>query len=139
MKQIKINSIAALPEAAQEFIGAMNGRRIFLLYGSMGAGKTTFVAEVCRQLGVEEGEVCSPTFAIVNEYSSEEGPIYHFDLYRLEDGREVADMGAEEYFNSGAICFVEWPDVACDFIPDDAVKVTIEEQPDGSRIINLPD
>lgn len=137
--QIKTESIATLPEAARKFIDAMRGHRIFLLYGSMGAGKTTFVAEVCRQLGVEEGEVCSPTFAIVNEYSSSLGPIYHFDLYRLENAGEVADMGAEEYFNSGALCFVEWPETAEEFIPEDAVKVTIEEMADGSRIISLPD
>jgi tRNA threonylcarbamoyladenosine biosynthesis protein TsaE len=104
----------------------------------MGVGKTTLVKAICEELGVTE-TVTSPTFAIVNEYRSDTSGelIYHFDLYRIKKLEEVYDMGYEDYFYSGALCFIEWPELAEDLLPDNVVKVIIEESPDGSRNIDL--
>ena len=111
---------------------------IFALYGKMGAGKTTFVKALCEELGVSD-VISSPTFAIVNEYRSDETGelIYHFDFYRIKKLSEVYDMGYEDYFYSGALCFIEWPELVEELLPGDAVKVTIEELEDGSRVIRL--
>ena len=126
-----------LPAVAKEFIQAMGDDRIFLFEGDMGAGKTTFIAEVCRQLGAED-DFGSPTFSLVNEYLDAEGnPIYHFDLYRIESPREAADMGAEEYFNSGELCLVEWPDRLGPLEPEEARWVNIVANPDDTRTINF--
>lgn len=128
----ELNEIAA---AAQAFIDAMNGRRIFAFYGAMGAGKTTFIKAVCRALGVED-TVTSPTFAIVNEYATAQGePVYHFDFYRIRRLAEAYDMGCEEYFQSGHLCLIEWPELVEDALPEETVAVTIETLPDGRRSI----
>ncbi len=132
-----IFSLNELPEAAAAFIKAMGDRRIFAFDGAMGAGKTTFIAEVCRQLGVAD-DSGSPTFSIVNEYRAADGsPIYHFDFYRLESPQEALDMGAEDYFYSGCLCFMEWVERIGSLIPDDTVVVKIEELPDGLRKLSL--
>ena len=104
----------------------------------MGAGKTTFIKAVCEALGVTD-VVNSPTFSIVNEYRSDTTGelIYHFDFYRIKKLDEVYDMGYEDYFYSGAVCFIEWPELIEEVLPGDAVKVTIEEQTDGSRVIRF--
>jgi tRNA threonylcarbamoyladenosine biosynthesis protein TsaE len=109
---------------------------VFAFYGSMGAGKTTFIKAICEELGVED-VITSPTFAIVNEYSLSTNTIYHFDFYRIKKLEEVYDMGFEDYFYSGALCFIEWPELIEEVLPDDAVKVTITEQPDGTRTVIL--
>ena len=128
----ELNEIA---QAAQAFIDAMDGRRIFAFYGTMGAGKTTFIRALCRALGVED-TVTSPTFAIVNEYATSEGePIYHFDFYRIRRLSEAYDMGCEEYFQSGHLCLIEWPELVEDALPEETVRVTIETLPDGRRSI----
>jgi tRNA threonylcarbamoyladenosine biosynthesis protein TsaE len=102
----------------------------------MGAGKTTFIKALCECLGVTEDVITSPTFAIVNEYRSEsEELIYHFDFYRVKKLEEAYDMGYEDYFYSGALCFIEWPELIEELLPLDAVKVSIEEKEDGSRVI----
>ena len=130
---IKIQDIDHIREAAREFIKHIGQRRVFAFYGKMGAGKTTFVKAVCEELGVED-VITSPTFAIINEYSQPDGtPLYHFDFYRIKKLEEVYDMGYEDYFYSGSLCFIEWPELIEDVLPDDAVRVSIEEQPDGSR------
>ena len=130
----ELNEIA---QAAQAFIDAMDGRRIFAFYGTMGAGKTTFIRALCRALGVED-TVTSPTFAIVNEYATSEGePIYHFDFYRIRRLSEAYDMGCEEYFQSGHLCLIEWPELVEDALPEETVRVTIETLPDGRRSITL--
>ena len=126
-----------IQDAARQFVEAIDGSTIFAFYGGMGAGKTTFVKAVCQELGVTEDVVASPTFAIVNEYASNRGPIYHFDFYRIKRIDEARDMGFDDYLYSGNLCFIEWPELVEPLLPEDAVRVEIKEQPDGSRIISL--
>ncbi len=103
-------SLDNLPSAAKTFIDAIGGHRVFAFVGDMGAGKTTFISEVCRLLGADD-DSGSPTFSIVNEYLDKSGkPIYHFDFYRLEYPEEALDIGVEDYFYSGHLCLIEWPD-----------------------------
>lgn len=138
-KEIIIESESALPRAAQEFIGCIGDNKIFAFTGSMGAGKTTFISAICKSLGVEEDDISSPTFAIVNEYRSDTTGqlIYHFDCYRIEDDEEALDMGVEDYFESGSLCFIEWPDRIERFLPDDTVEVSIEEIESGARKVTV--
>lgn len=138
MKTLNIPSLAALPEAAREFINSLGDRTVVTFKGEMGAGKTTFINEVCRQLGVETDATSSPTFALVNEYRSDTTAelIYHFDLYRLEDLDEAMDMGIEDYLDCGALCLIEWPDVIDPILPTDVVEVTLSVNPDGSRSLS---
>ena len=123
-------------QAAQEFAQAMGDSKVFAFYGKMGAGKTTFVKAICEALGVED-VVTSPTFAIVNEYKAPEGSVYHFDFYRIKNLREAYDIGCEEYFYSGYPCFIEWPELIEDLLPEDVVKVCIEVHEDGSRTVSM--
>lgn len=124
-------------EAARQFLDAIGDRRVIAFYGGMGAGKTTFIKAICHELGVTDDIVTSPTFAIVNEYEGSHGPIYHFDFYRVKSLSEARDMGCDDYFYSGNLCLIEWPELVEPLLPDDAVSVTIEEQPDGSRTLVL--
>ncbi len=134
--EIKIDSLDHIHEAARTFINNMGEHSVFAMYGKMGAGKTTFTKAICEELGVED-VINSPTFAIVNEYRSETTGelIYHFDFYRIKKLEEVYDMGYEDYFYSGALCFIEWPELIEELLPEDAIKVTIEENEDGSRSV----
>ena len=133
--EIKITSLEQIHDAARQFIEGMGDNTVFAFYGKMGAGKTTFIKAVCECLGVED-VINSPTFAIVNEYRSGSGElIYHFDFYRIKKLEEVYDMGYEDYFYSGALCFIEWPELVEDLLPPDAVKVSIEEDEDGTRCV----
>lgn len=136
--EIKIQSPAQQPEAAKQFVQAMDQNTVFAFYGKMGAGKTTFIKAICEELGVTD-VINSPTFSIVNEYRSDTTGelIYHFDFYRIKKIEEVYDMGYEDYFDSGAVCFIEWPELIDDLLPGDAVKVSITEQEDGSRIVSF--
>lgn len=134
--EIIINNLENIREAARAFIDAIGDHKVFAFYGNMGAGKTTFVKAICEELGVED-VITSPTFAIINEYSSREGVIYHFDFYRIKKLEEVYDMGYEDYFYSGALCFIEWPELIEEVLPEDAVKVSIRENADGSRTVQL--
>ncbi len=135
---ITIKDLDHIEEAAREFIRNMGDDTVFAFYGKMGAGKTTFIKALCKLLGVED-EVNSPTFAIINEYRSETTAelIYHFDFYRIKKLEEVYDLGYEDYFYSGALCFIEWPELVEELLPLDAKKVTITENSDGSRTITL--
>jgi len=135
MINIEIKNLEHISEAAREFIQHIGEHRVFAFYGKMGAGKTTFVKAVCEQLGVDD-VITSPTFAIVNEYSGKT-QVYHFDFYRIKKLEEVYDMGYEDYFYSGALCFIEWPELIEDLLPDDAVRVSIAEQEDGSRLVTF--
>jgi tRNA threonylcarbamoyladenosine biosynthesis protein TsaE len=134
MISIAIQNTENIREAAREFIQHIGEHRVFAFYGEMGAGKTTFIKAICEELGVED-VITSPTFAIVNEYTSSDGSIYHFDFYRIKKLEEVYDMGFEDYFYSGALCFIEWPELIEEVLPEDAVKVNITENADGSRKI----
>lgn len=134
---INIENLDFYPQAAAQFIAAMQGRRIFAFYGSMGAGKTTFIKALCEAMGVEDA-INSPTFAIVNEYESAAGDtIYHFDFYRIKSIAEVYNMGYEEYLYGNAYCFIEWPELIEELLPEETVKVTIEEGSDGHRTITM--
>lgn len=122
-----------IKQAAKQFVDGMGENTVFAFYGKMGAGKTTFIKAVCEQLGVDD-TVTSPTFAIVNEYEAAAGrPIYHFDFYRIKKVSEAYDMGCEEYFYSGHPCFIEWPELIEEVLPEETVDVTIEALPDGER------
>ena len=138
MKTIQIKSLDTIQEAAREFVANMDDRTVFAFRGSMGAGKTTFIKAICEELGVED-VINSPTFAIINEYrSTTTGElIYHFDFYRINKLSEAEDIGTEDYFYSGALCFIEWPEKIEELLPGDVVEVTITEQPDGSRIVEI--
>lgn len=138
MKTIKIADTAALAAAAREFIADMGDRTVVALHGEMGAGKTTFINAMCKELGVETDPTASPTFALVNEYRSDTTAelIYHFDLYRLESLDEAVDMGIEDYLDCGAVCLIEWPDIVDPMLPDDTIDLTIKVEPDGSRTLS---
>lgn len=136
--EITIQNLENMPEAAQEFVRAMDQNTVFAFYGKMGAGKTTFIKAVCEALGVTD-VVNSPTFSIVNEYRADTTGelIYHFDFYRIKKLEEVYDMGYEDYFYSGAVCFIEWPELIEDLLPGDAIRVDIVEQEDDSRLVKF--
>jgi len=133
--EIKIQDLAHINEAARTFIENIGNHTVFAFYGHMGAGKTTFIKAICEELGVDD-VITSPTFAIVNEYTAHDGPVYHFDFYRIKKLEEVYDMGFEDYFYSGDLCLIEWPELIEEVLPEDAVKVTITENTDGSRTIS---
>ena len=136
--EIFVNGIEDLPRAAAEFLDVMGDNRIIALQGKMGAGKTTLVAELMRQLKMD-GEASSPTFAIANEYhSSETGQtVYHFDFYRLESSAEAYDIGIEDYWDSGNLCLMEWTENIEDILPEETLFVEIEVLPDSSRRISF--
>jgi tRNA threonylcarbamoyladenosine biosynthesis protein TsaE len=134
--EIKIKSIDTIRESAREFIENIGESKVFAFYGKMGAGKTTFVKAICEELGVED-VITSPTFAIVNEYEDKGQPIFHFDFYRIKKLDEVYDMGYEDYFYSGALCFIEWPELIEELLPEDAVKVTIGVNDNDERTVSF--
>ena len=136
--KIIIDNIDSIGKAAKEFVAQMGEHTIFAFYGKMGSGKTTFIKAICEELGVED-VITSPTFAIVNEYhtATADEVIYHFDFYRIKKIEEVYDMGYEEYFYSGDVCFIEWPELIEDLLPDDAVRVSIHEIEDGKREVEF--
>lgn len=136
--KISIKSLDSIHEAAREFIKNMGTGHVFAFYGKMGEGKTTFIKAVCEELGVDD-VITSPTFAIVNDYTSskDDSHIFHFDFYRIKKLEEVYDMGYEDYFYSGSLCFIEWPELIEDILPGDAVKVTVTQNEDGGRVVEF--
>lgn len=121
--------------AAEKFVKLMGDNSLFAFYGALGAGKTTFIKAICREMGVKE-VVTSPTFAIINEYNDREGNlIYHFDFYRINRLEELYDLGYEDYFYSGNLCFIEWPELVEPLLPEQIVRISISEQENGSRLI----
>ena len=125
MTEFFVNGTDDLPRAARVFLQHIGESRIIAFYGAMGAGKTTFITAVCEALGVQD-VVNSPTFTIVNEYRDGRGePVYHFDFYRINRLSEALDIGLYEYFDSGALCLIEWPEMIEELLPDDALKVQI--------------
>lgn len=142
--EIRIKSIEGLPAAAREFASLMGDETVYAFHGEMGAGKTTFIRALVEQLGVGPEEANSPSFSIINEYRSDTTAelIYHFDLYRLESVDEALEIGVEDYFDSGALCLLEWPERIEALLPDDTVVVKITVDPaDNSRLltVNIPD
>lgn len=136
MKRIEIESLSELSSVADEVIEALDGRSVVLLRGGMGAGKTTLVSRIAARLGAED-TVTSPTFALVNQYEGSECRIYHFDFYRIDRIEEVFDLGYEEYFYSGDLCLVEWPEKIEPLIPDDAMVVRITAGEGEQRIFEI--
>ena len=138
MKTFFINKLEDIRQVANEFIQAMGDRTVFAFYGKMGAGKTTFIKAVCEELGVDD-VINSPTFSIINEYRSEKTGelIYHIDFYRIDKLSEARDISIEDYFYSGALCYIEWPEKIEPLLPADTARITIEENSDGSRTLSI--
>lgn len=132
MSVIIVNGLADLADAAAQLLYFANGEKFIIFEGDMAAGKTTFIKALCVALGVKD-LVSSPTFSIVNEYESPNGPIFHFDFYRLKGLREAFDIGYEEYFYSGHYCLIEWPQKIEELLPERYLKVTIEVLNDTQR------
>jgi tRNA threonylcarbamoyladenosine biosynthesis protein TsaE len=126
-------TLDVLPEVARDIISELGSKKVVLFYGEMGSGKTTLIKEICRQLGVKRN-MSSPTFGLVNEYAIPSGKIYHFDLYRVKNLEECLDMGMEEYLYSGNYCFIEWPDVAIEIMPDDIGRIDLITEADRRNI-----
>ncbi len=126
MKQIRANSLEDLAHVAQEILASLEGRSVVAFCGAMGAGKTTLISAIMEQLGSSDS-VTSPTFALVNQYDTADGDtVYHFDFYRINRIEEDFDMGYEEYFYSGDLCLIEWPELVENLLPDDAMVVRID-------------
>ena len=121
---IELNSITELNGAAKALFNFSGDAKIFVFEGEMGAGKTTFIKTVCEELGITD-VVSSPTFSIVNEYETPDTTVYHFDFYRIKNIREAYDIGYEEYFYSGNICLIEWPERVAELLPENYIRVEI--------------
>lgn len=135
--KIRVSKESELDRAAAELLAALGGRKHVALHGPMGAGKTTLVSAIGRVLGVTD-DVTSPTFSIINEYRDRRGDaVYHFDFYRIDTPAQVADLGLDDYFDSGALCLMEWPENAAEFLPDDTVDVEIKVNENGERELSF--
>jgi len=138
--EIRIPGLDALDAAAAQFLKETASFRLIAFFAPMGAGKTTFTTALCRQLGVREDAVCSPTFTIVNEYRTAAGEaLYHFDFYRIEHPADVLDIGFYDYIDSGALCLMEWPENIGDLLPEEALRVEICVEEDGCRVLRWDD
>ncbi len=134
--EITIKDLTDLPKAAKTLLPLIEGQGVVAFYGEMGAGKTTLISALLRAMGSND-EVTSPTFALVNDYLTGDGrPIHHFDFYRIENLGEAYDLGYEEYFYSGNLCLVEWPEKITPLLPPNTLRLQITTHPDGSRRIN---
>ena len=130
----KAKNLSDLKSIAENLIRHFPENRIFAFYGKMGAGKTTFIQSVCRVLGSDDN-ITSPTFALINEYDSVSGLIYHFDFYRIKNMEEAFDFGYEDYLFSGSYCLIEWPELIEPLLPENIVKVSIVADENGTRLI----
>ena len=134
--KIVVNCVSELERAATSLLELINDKTIVCFYGEMGVGKTTFIKEICKKLGVED-VVSSPTFSIINEYLTDnDESVYHFDFYRIEKEEEAFDIGYEEYFYQGNLCLIEWPEKISSIIPENIIKVQITRS-DEQRIIEI--
>ena len=134
--KIVVNCVSELELAATSLLELISDNNIICFYGEMGVGKTTFIKEICKKLGVED-TVSSPTFSIINEYLTENNEsVYHFDFYRIEKEEEAFDIGYEEYFYQGNLCLIEWPEKISLIIPENIIKVQITRS-DEQRIIEI--
>ena len=141
--EIKIRNIEDIEEGAGKFLSVLGERRHIAFHAGMGAGKTTFISALCSLLGMED-EATSPTFSIVNEYQGRDEAgnlkkVYHFDFYRIETPEEALDLGLDDYFDSDALCLMEWPENVAEFLPEDTLDVRISVDEEGTRIITVPD
>ena len=135
MFQTKLSELPAIRETARLLLDHFPEERVFAFYGAMGAGKTTLIKAVCRELGSKDN-ITSPTFALINEYSTEDrAVIYHFDFYRIKKLEEAYDLGYEDYIYSGNYCFIEWPEMIESLLPEGIVEVRIKETEKGARLI----
>lgn len=138
--EIRIANLSEIDAAAKEFLSQTAGHSLIAFYAPMGAGKTTFTTALCRELGVREDAVSSPTFAIVNEYRTAKGEsIFHFDFYRIEKESEALDIGLYDYLDSGCLCLMEWPENIENLLPEETLKVSISVQEDGARVLRWED
>ncbi|MEE1120927.1 MAG: tRNA (adenosine(37)-N6)-threonylcarbamoyltransferase complex ATPase subunit type 1 TsaE [Prevotella sp.] len=133
---LTITNIDNINITVKKFISAIGENKVIAFYGKMGAGKTTFIKALCEELGVRD-VITSPTFAIVNEYNASTQSIFHFDFYRIKKIEEVYDMGYEDYIYSGNLCLIEWPELIEELLPEDTLRVTIEQNADNTRTITL--
>ena len=134
---LHLNNLSDLDYVAQKFLNKMDNRKVFAFYGEMGAGKTTLIKAICKAMGVTE-TITSPTFSLVNEYKDDDdNPIYHFDFYRIKNIEEAFDFGYEDYFYSGNICFIEWPELIESLLPTEVVEVIIKVDKNGQRLISI--
>lgn len=137
---IVIKSLEDLGNAAREFLSRIGDHRLLAFEAPMGAGKTTFIAALCRELGVDADAVSSPTFALVNEYRASDGePVYHFDFYRIETPSEALDIGFYEYVDSGFLCLMEWPGNIGGLLPEETLIIRIQVDSDGVRTLRWED
>ena len=137
MIEIKLNSLDEINSVARTFLKEIGDNKLIAFYGHMGAGKTTFIKALCEELGVED-VVNSPTFAIVNEYTDAQGEaVYHFDFYRIKKLAELYDLGFDNYLDSGCFCLMEWPELVEELLPEETLRITLIEQPDGSRMLSF--
>ena len=135
MFQTEIKHVSDLQDTAKQLLSHFPEDRIFAFYGGMGAGKTTFIKAICHELGSAD-YVTSPTFALINEYSTDDSAvIYHFDFYRIKKLEEAYDLGYEDYIYSGNYCFIEWPEMIESLLPEKIVEVRINETEKGVRLI----
>ena len=134
MESFSISDLKGLDEVAEAFVARFDAPGIFLLFGDMGVGKTTFVKAVCKQMGMEA--TSSPTFSIVNHYKAGNREVYHFDLYRLRSLEEALDMGMEEYFDREAYIFIEWPQVVESILPEGCHSIRLSEE-EGVRTLQF--
>ena len=134
--QIKVSHLGELPVLANKILSSAGEERIFVFYGEMGAGKTTLINQLCKQLGVTE-HTSSPTFSIVNEYEGKENKIFHFDFYRIKNESEAFDFGYEDYFYSGEYCMIEWPEKIPNLLPDKYIRVKITSLSETERLVDI--
>lgn len=137
METLEIDSLRDLPDAAEAILAQAGDHRVVAFYGEMGAGKTTLIRAICDRLGVTDA-VSSPTFALVNHYVGDGGRnIYHFDFYRIDRLEEAFDLGYDEYFDSDALCLVEWPEKIEPLLPDDTLNIRIDVTGPTSRTVTI--
>ena len=138
--EIKISNLSEIDAAAKEFLAQTAGRNLIAFYAPMGAGKTTFTTAICRELGVRDDAMSSPTFAIVNEYRTAKGEsVFHFDFYRIEKESEALDIGLYDYLDSGCLCLMEWPENIEGLLPEETLKVSISVLEYGARLLRWED
>ncbi|WP_316735564.1 tRNA (adenosine(37)-N6)-threonylcarbamoyltransferase complex ATPase subunit type 1 TsaE [Pedobacter aquatilis] len=136
MMELTVNGLADLPKVAKALLDFAGYEKIFIFNGDMGAGKTTFIKVFCAALGIND-VVSSPTYSIVNEYISAKGPVYHFDFYRIKNIQEAYDLGYEEYFYSGGICLIEWPELVAELLPKELISINISIAEEEQRIFTF--